>query len=153
MLIVQDPEGEAIESTVLLSCSTSMLSRQSFVLRLPSHITFLTPRIPIPLRYEPPITITITITIQPSMISKILLLVKEIRPRAAQVDNLRTPVPVLFQPRTLEAVEGVRDALDTYIISLSLYPIHRIPPPGEKEDKGTEKRKLTSPPHTTHLFW
>ena len=45
------------------------------------------------------------------MIPKILLLVKEIRPRTAQVDDLRTPIPILLQPRTLEAVKGVRDAL------------------------------------------
>lgn len=44
------------------------------------------------------------------MISKILLLVKQIGPRTAQIDNLRTPIPVLFQPGALEAVEGVRDA-------------------------------------------
>lgn len=51
---------------------------------------------------------------RPSMIAEILLLVKEVRPRAAQVDNLRTPVPVLFQPRAFEAVERVRDALHTH---------------------------------------
>jgi hypothetical protein len=45
-----------------------------------------------------------------SMISKILLLVKQVRPRAAQIDNLRTPVAVLLQARALKAVEGVGDA-------------------------------------------
>ena len=34
-----------------------------------------------------------------------------VRPRATQVDNLGTPVPVLLQPGALEAVEGIRDAL------------------------------------------
>ena len=56
------------------------------------------------------------------MIPKILLLVKQIRPRTAQIDNLRTPIPILFQPRALKAVEGVRDALivtqHTSLISL-----------------------------------
>tara|TARA_R110002003_G_scaffold40_4_gene2600 strand:+ start:14957 stop:15277 length:321 start_codon:yes stop_codon:yes gene_type:complete len=45
------------------------------------------------------------------MISKILLLVEQIRPTTAQIDNLGTPIPVLLQPRTLEAVEGVGNAL------------------------------------------
>ena len=43
------------------------------------------------------------------MIPKILLLVKQIRPTTSQIDNLRTPVPILLQPRTLEAVECVRN--------------------------------------------
>ncbi|KAK3110825.1 hypothetical protein LTR53_014490 [Teratosphaeriaceae sp. CCFEE 6253] len=34
-----------------------------------------------------------------------------IRPRTPQIDNLRAPVPVLLQPRALEAVERVADAL------------------------------------------
>ena len=52
------------------------------------------------------------------MVSKILLLVKQIRPRTPQIDNLRTPIPILLQPRTLEAVERVRDALfPTAVIS------------------------------------
>jgi len=45
------------------------------------------------------------------MISKILLLIEQIRPRTAQIDNLRTPVPILLQPSALEAVKGVGDAL------------------------------------------
>lgn len=45
------------------------------------------------------------------MIPKILLLVEQIRPRAAQVDDLRTPIPILLQPRTFEAIEGIADAL------------------------------------------
>ena len=47
----------------------------------------------------------------PSMIPKILLLVEQIRPRAPQIDDLRTAIPVLFQPRALEAVECVTDPL------------------------------------------
>ena len=47
------------------------------------------------------------------MISEVLLLVEQIRPRTAQIDNLRTPVPVLLQSRALEAVESVADALAT----------------------------------------
>ena len=44
------------------------------------------------------------------MISEVLLLVKQVRPRRAEVDNLRTSVTILFQPRTLKAVECVADA-------------------------------------------
>ncbi|KAJ4983215.1 peroxin 26 [Stagonosporopsis vannaccii] len=47
----------------------------------------------------------------PSVVSKILLLVEQVRPATAQVHNLRTPVPVLLEARALEAVEGVADAL------------------------------------------
>lgn len=54
------------------------------------------------------------------MVSEILLLVEEIRPTAAQIDNLRTAVSVLLQPRALEAVESVADALaaahDTFVL-------------------------------------
>ena len=83
------------------------------------------------------------------MIPKILLLVKQIRPRTAQIDNLRAPVPILFQPRALEAVEGVRDALiRSTLASVSTYPVKR----GENGENEEEK-SLTSPPHTTHLFW
>lgn len=46
-----------------------------------------------------------------SMIPEIFLLVEQICPRTTQVDNLRTPIPVLLQSGTLETVEGVRDAL------------------------------------------
>ena len=41
------------------------------------------------------------------VIPEILLLVEQIRPRTTQVDDLRTPVPILLQARTLEAIEGV----------------------------------------------
>jgi hypothetical protein len=36
---------------------------------------------------------------------------EQIRPRTSQVDNLRTPIPILLQTRALEAVESVADAL------------------------------------------
>ena len=42
-----------------------------------------------------------------SMISKVLFLVEQIRPRTAQVDDLWTPISILLQSRTFEAVEGV----------------------------------------------
>ncbi len=45
------------------------------------------------------------------MIPKILLLIKQIRPTAPQINNLRAPIPILLQPRALEAVERVADAL------------------------------------------
>lgn len=56
----------------------------------------------------------------PLVIPKILLLVEQIRPRTAQVDNLWTPIPVLLQPRTLEAVESVGDTLSTAYHALIL---------------------------------
>lgn len=48
-----------------------------------------------------------------SIIPKTLLLVKQICPRAPQVDDLRTPIAILFQARTLEAIERVTDTLTT----------------------------------------
>ena len=47
------------------------------------------------------------------MIPKILLLIKQIRPRAAQINNLRTAIPILLQARTLETIKRVADALAT----------------------------------------
>jgi hypothetical protein len=41
------------------------------------------------------------------LIPEILLLVKQIRPTTSQIDNLRTPIPVLFEPRALKAVECI----------------------------------------------
>lgn len=46
-----------------------------------------------------------------SMIPEVLLLVKQIRPRTSEVDDLRTPVPIFLKPCTFEAVERVRDTL------------------------------------------
>jgi len=45
------------------------------------------------------------------MVPKILLLVKQIRPRATQINNLRTPIAILLEARALEAVERIRDPL------------------------------------------
>lgn len=45
------------------------------------------------------------------MISEILFLVKQIRPRRTQIDDLGAPIAVFLQARAFEAVEGVRDAL------------------------------------------
>lgn len=45
------------------------------------------------------------------MIPEILFLVEQIGPATPQIDNLGTPVPVLFETGALEAVEGVADAL------------------------------------------
>ncbi len=47
------------------------------------------------------------------MISKILLLVKQICPATTQIDNLRTSIPIMFQARTLEAIESIGDPLPT----------------------------------------
>ena len=41
------------------------------------------------------------------MISKILLLVEEIRPGTTQVDDFGTSIPVLLQTSALEAIEGI----------------------------------------------
>jgi len=38
-----------------------------------------------------------------------LFLIKQIRPGRTQVNNLRTPIAILLESRTLEAVEGVAD--------------------------------------------
>ena len=48
-----------------------------------------------------------------SRIPEILLLVKQICPRRTQIDDFGTPIPILLQPRTLEAVKGVAYALTT----------------------------------------
>jgi len=45
------------------------------------------------------------------MISKILLLIKQIRPRAPQINNFRTPIPILLQPCTLKAIKRVGNPL------------------------------------------
>ena len=42
------------------------------------------------------------------MIPKILFLIKQIRPTTAQIYNLRTPIPILLQPRALKAIECIR---------------------------------------------
>lgn len=50
------------------------------------------------------------------MISERLLLIKQIRSRAPQVDNFRTPVAVFFQPSTFEAVKSVGDSLQETVV-------------------------------------
>ena len=45
-----------------------------------------------------------------SVISEILLLVEEVRPRRSEVDNLGASIAIFFEPRTLKAVEGVADS-------------------------------------------
>ena len=39
--------------------------------------------------------------------SKVLLLVEQIRPRTAQIDDLRTPVSILLKPGAFEAIKCV----------------------------------------------
>lgn len=57
------------------------------------------------------------------MIPEILLLVEQIRSRASQIDNLRTPVSVLFESGTFETIKSVTDALaaadDTFVLVVS----------------------------------
>ena len=59
----------------------------------------------------------------PSTTSATLLLIEQIRPRTAQVDNLRTAIPIFLQSRALKAVVGVANALgaanDTSILVVS----------------------------------
>ena len=50
-------------------------------------------------------------TVPKLMVPKILLLVEQVGSRRAQVYDLRAPVAILLEPRTLEAVESVRYAL------------------------------------------
>ena len=45
------------------------------------------------------------------VIPEILLLIEQICPGAAEVDDLRASVSILLEASTLEAVECVRDAL------------------------------------------
>ena len=47
------------------------------------------------------------------MVPKILLLIKQIRPRTPQIDNLRTPISIFLKPRTLKAIKSIRDPLST----------------------------------------
>jgi len=50
--------------------------------------------------------------LRPSLvIPEILLLVEQIRPTTSQIYNLRTPIPILLQSRTLKAVKRVRNTL------------------------------------------
>lgn len=57
------------------------------------------------------------------LIPKILLLVKQIRSRTSQINNLRTSIPILLQPRTLETIESITDpfsaAHDTFVLVVS----------------------------------
>ena len=81
-----------------------------------------------------------------SVVPEILLLVKEIRPRTAQVDDLRTPVPILLQPRTLEAVKSVRDALCKVPPSAI---VSRVREERRKKRRRRKKKKHISPRHRT----
>ncbi|KAI0999156.1 hypothetical protein K3495_g9042 [Podosphaera aphanis] len=45
------------------------------------------------------------------VIPEVLFLVEQVSPRAAQIDNLRTPIAVFLETRALEAVERVADPL------------------------------------------
>ena len=71
------------------------------------------------------------------MIPEIFLLVEQIRSRTAQIDNLRTPIPIFLQPRTFETVESVRDALFPL-------PLASIRPPRE----GREEAYLSATDNT-----
>jgi hypothetical protein len=57
------------------------------------------------------------------MIPEAFLLIKQIRPRAPQINNLRTPIPILLEPRTLKTIKRVADALapadDTFVLVVS----------------------------------
>lgn len=47
------------------------------------------------------------------MIPEVLLLVKQIRSRTSQINNLRTPISVLLEARAFKAVESVGNAFST----------------------------------------
>lgn len=57
------------------------------------------------------------------LVPEIFLLVEQIRPRRTQINDLRTPVAVFFQPCAFEAVKGVADALaatdDAFILIIA----------------------------------
>ena len=100
----QSLQGEALD-TVMLRCSVlaCIVCCQEQELELfGAHCSF--PRSTVSSILSPARLIL-------SMIPKVLLLVEQIRSRTTQVYNLRTPIPILLQPRTFETVEGVRDAL------------------------------------------
>ena len=143
MLIAHPSLGKAaaLKLTLFLCISVPrpplIAHRQRLVLALPN--SFLAPPNLIS-NLDPPDTAS-------SMIPKVLLLVKQIRPGTPQIDNLRTPIPILLQPRTLEAVESVRNAL------FQEHHRRRHQPPYKHAHSNQEGVKLTSPPHTTHLFW
>jgi hypothetical protein len=42
-----------------------------------------------------------------------LLLIKQIRPTTSQINNLWTTIPILLEPHTAEAVEGIADPFAT----------------------------------------
>lgn len=44
------------------------------------------------------------------VVPEILLLVEQISPTTAQIDNLRAAIPILLQTCALEAVESIRDS-------------------------------------------
>lgn len=58
-------------------------------------------------RLVPTLSYTSSIPLPP----KILLLIKQIRPTTSQIHNLRTPIPILLEPRTLRTIERVADPL------------------------------------------
>lgn len=47
------------------------------------------------------------------MIPKTLLLIKQIRPRTPQINNLRTPIPIFLEARTLKAIKRIRNPFTT----------------------------------------
>ena len=47
-------------------------------------------------------------------------LTKQIRPRTSQINNLRTPISILLQPRALKAIKRVRNPLSAAYHTLIL---------------------------------
>jgi hypothetical protein len=54
------------------------------------------------------------------MISKVLLLVEQIRPTAPQIDNFGTPIAVFLEACAFEAVKGVGNTFATAYDALVL---------------------------------
>lgn len=67
-----------------------------------------------------PIEESFSSTISIRLIPEILLLVEQIRSRTSQVDDFRTPIPILFESGALKTVERIAYALsatdDTFVL-------------------------------------
>lgn len=68
------------------------------------HTTF--PEYP---RYHPILSSTRN---KPSL-SQLPLLIKQIRSRTSQINNLRTSIPILLQPRTIRTIISITNTLST----------------------------------------
>lgn len=74
----------------------------------------------------------------------LLPLKKQIRPRAPQINNLRTPIPILLKARALEAVERVADpfpaAHDALVLVVAERTLVADPDEGRRPHVGVADR-------------